>query len=281
MKLAYEIFQDRKSFLKTITERPNNSIMINENSSTETGSSKEKFTGTKNWEEALKFYKFGVEEYLPKIKKGIKTNQKIIRKYTDKNRLKVSNEIVGFIPNVPNSILNVPESMIQFSLNKEKERVLDIIYIMDGACCEETEFFIKGGITVVSIINLIETLGIRTRLHVSPYCGAGSNQFAMTLVKVKDYQERFNLQKLTYPLIHPSMFRRMGFKWLETFPNLTDSRFRGGYGHVPDLEELKDIFEKDCPEAKKKFKSTIFFNPEILRKKEYDIEKIIEDILTK
>ena len=58
------------------------------------------------------------------------------------------------------------------------------------------------------------------------------------MVKLKNYHERFNLQKMCFPLAHPSYFRRFGFKFLETFPKMTDDTFPHGYGRPLKHSEL-------------------------------------------
>jgi hypothetical protein len=62
---------------------------------------------------------------------------------------------------------------------------------------------------------------------------------------VKNATEKLNLSKLAFPLVHPSMLRRLYLRWLEVFPGVPKS-FVGGYGHPMSIDEMKDVvdFEK-------------------------------------
>ena len=63
-------------------------------------------------------------------------------------------------------------------------------------------------------------------------------ELAIGTVQIKNYGERYSFQKVSFPLVHPSMFRRIGFKWLETVPGITDSGFSFGYGRPATQEDL-------------------------------------------
>ena len=87
-------------------------------------------------------------------------------------------------------------------------------------------------------------------------------------VKVKDYREHMDLQKLCFPLAHPSMFRRFGFKWLETVPGLTEVGWSFGYGRtVKNYKKFKKHFMKE---------NEFLIDLNLTKKYNYNPEKIIE-----
>ena len=60
------------------------------------------------------------------------------------------------------------------------------------------------------------------------------NEMASFTINVKQHSQKLNLLKLSFPLVHPSMLRRFGFKWLETTPDIKDRTFSKGYGVILD-----------------------------------------------
>ena len=86
---------------------------------------------------------------------------------------------------------------------------------------------------------------------------------------VKSYAEHLDLQKLTFPVAHPSMFRRFGFKWLETVPTLTESRFSMGYGRSVGCDD------SSLMDAMKLNDETMIDIP-MIRYANYDVDKLLE-----
>lgn len=64
----------------------------------------------------------------------------------------------------------------------------------------------------------------------------GSKRFAVK-VCVKAANQRVNISKMAFMLVHPSMLRRLMFRWIETYPEVT-SGFRHGYGRPSSASEL-------------------------------------------
>ena len=66
-------------------------------------------------------------------------------------------------------------------------------------------------------------------------------------VRIKTDREPLNLKKLVFPLVHPSMLRRIYFKWAEV--NDYDYDMTGSYGQNDDEEEIKktmkNIYKED------------------------------------
>lgn len=120
-----------------------------------------------------------------------------------------------------------------------------IILDAGGAAMVETEALESAGAALVSAINLIELAGIQTRLSIGFMPSTENGQIIFPTVNIKNFNERFNLQKICFPMVHPSMFRRIGFKYLETCPGMEED-FSCGYGRPPKLTEIKDCLnEKD------------------------------------
>lgn len=240
--LVKEDFNSFGELLTTLNERPNSSFMRGCDSSRTKGKD---FTGTDSWEEAVALLKNGYTDHLQDIKQALNKNKKLNGKiYSKIPHPTPENHVFGFVPNVPNAMRGLPQSMITINRIPQKRKTISILYSIGGPCWRDTDDFIESGVALVSAINIIEALGIRTRLQLgfmatskNPHDSSG--EIVFPTVKLKDFGEPFALQKICFPLIHPSMFRRIGFKYLETC-HLCKNNYSGGYGCVPDLDVLEE-----------------------------------------
>lgn len=229
LKLLSESFNSIHSYLKTINSRTNNPVMATKNSSV---SGTFSFTHTESYDEATKLITQGWSEKVPIIKKGLRKNQKIFFQNLALPKNLPSNAPVGYIPNVPNALINLPNSMIHVEKKPQKRKTLSITYIISGNCNKSIEFFVNAGISLVTAINIIEAHGIQSKLEVANIF-IECEEVVLPKLLIKNFGERFDLQKICFPLINPSMVRRFGFKYLETCPKLTNTFFSFAYGHSP------------------------------------------------
>lgn len=265
MSLIYEEFDNINYLLSTLENRKNNSIMRN-NHSSEIGNYD--FTKTNSYEEAAMMLKSGYKEVLPQVKSLIRKNNLI--NYSNLNlKRKQQNMNIGFVPHIPNALQNKPDSMINIIPNFQKKKIRNIIYANGANWTISTETFIKAGVVLVSAINVLELSGVSTRLLVDFMPSIKDDELVCPTLKVKDYGERFNIEKICFPLVHPSMFRRIGFKWLETCLNLTNENFASGYGEEADLNILKKYLIQN--------NSTIVLNTLSIQKMDFKIENILKE----
>lgn len=227
--IIIERFDSLYKLLSTVKSRPNNRAMAEEDSSQSNGY---EFTGSNSYEEAENLAKYGYKDILPTIREGMKSSsKKIAKKVLQKQRCLPQNMVVGYIPNIPNTLLGRPDTMINVVRSPQKVKVIEIVYLMDGNCYEDKELWIKAGAIVLEAIKFIERANIRIKLSVCMYFATTGRQTAISTVKIKDFGDKLDLQKVCFPIAHPSMFRRIGFKWIETNPDITDPDWCRGYGH--------------------------------------------------
>lgn len=231
--IIHETFPNFEVLLSTLNKRPNNKIMAYKHDSNEDDYD---FTKTRNYQEAVDLLRGGYKDILPCIKNSLEEKEKILSKLYSAPKPIPETAVVGFIPHVPNSIMNLPNSMINVQSKIRKQRTVSIMYFISSNCNRDTQFFINAGVALVSAINILETYGVQTKLTIE-YAGTKDSYYdedvreiVLSDVCIKNYGQRFNLQKICFPLAHPSMSRRIGFKYLETVPGLTRSRFADGYG---------------------------------------------------
>lgn len=261
MNIVKEHFNSINEMISVIESRPNNSVM-NGNHSSETNG--KDFTGSNSMTEAKELFRNGYTEILPKIKTGVSAN---LKRTEIRNRRRVETGVIGYAPHVPNAILGLPNSMILTKQAPQKTKVVSIVVGITENCGTDASEFIKSGIAALGVVNSLELRGYRVNLKVAFYVAKCDNDRAFGTVNVKDYREHLDLQKLCFPLAHPSMFRRLGFKWLETVPGLKAS-WAWGYGQ--QMHDLKFIKENFLDEKE------YFINLRITKENKYDPEKIIE-----
>lgn len=223
-KFIIEDFEGVSQFLKTIGTRKCNTVFAGHSqSSNDSGDS---FTMTSSYAESEALMASGYAKGLEDLKgaKGKKMQ-------TASNAVKSipHTSVVGYVPNIPNAIMGRPDTMIASERVKMKSKIVRILYNFTASCTVDASRFVTAGRNLLELITMLELQGYRVQLDIcNSFCR--SSQIAFCRVKVKDFRQPLNPLKISYPLLHPSYFRRQGFRWLETCPEVTDKGFPSGYG---------------------------------------------------
>lgn len=273
MNVVCEKYDSIKEFVDIITKRNVNSVFKGKSLSSEDGSYA--FTGTNSLEQAKSLLKDGYREPLESIKRGLRIN-KVNKKFKDIPKVRPTNNVVGVVPHVPNSLLGLPQSMINLEKTPNKVKVVSINYDMSINCGTNTRDIERSGIMLLSIVNMLELQGYRVKLNVIAFSGMGGNELAIVSVEAKDYKQPLDLLKVCFPLVHPSFFRRLGFRWLETVPNLTERHFTSGYGvavATRGYEEALDIYSKNLKDFDK---NSYYFNVRFVKSLDFDMDKVLK-----
>lgn len=223
IKISVEKFDSITSYVKTIGSRPNNSVFKDSHYSQKDDSD---WTGTKSYSESVEIIEKGYKEGLDKINKD---GAERINYRAQSSRSIPKAGVVGYAPIVPNAIIGLPKSMKTKTSIPHKTKVLSIWYDLTACCGVSKEKIAKAGRHMLELINKLELQDFRVELRVvTGYCG--SSQYCFNAVKVKTDRQPLNPLKIAYPFTHASFLRRQGFKWLETYPEVTDSSLTCGYG---------------------------------------------------
>lgn len=267
--MSYNMYKEEFSsifeLMNTLKERPNNKFMRNEHSSQTTGNSS--WSGTNTYEEAESLLIYGYNDPVKNIKSNLIKNKKLVSKmYNLIPKPIATNQVVGFVPNVPNALMGLPKSMISVEKINRNKKTISIIYATGGAVGIEPKTLESAGTALVSAINLIELAGIQTRLSIGFIPSVKGRQIIFPTVNIKNFNERFSLQKICFPMVHPSMFRRIGFKYLETCPSMEED-FSCGYGRPASLEQIKTCLKE---------KNTYIISREWITDHDNNIEEILK-----
>lgn len=219
-----ETFNGVNEFLNVIGKRSPNVVFKHASLSSEEND--ESFTMTKNYAESEQLMATGYKDGLNDLKKskGVKiTHTSNIRKNIPQMG------VVGYAPHVPNAIAGIPQSMIAQRKIEQHAKVVTIVYDGGAHSSVDAERFVKAGRNLLDVVMMLELQGYRVRVDIQDaFCT--NKEKAICRITVKNHRQPINPLKISYLLLHPSFFRRQGFKWLETTPELTNCTFVAGYG---------------------------------------------------
>jgi hypothetical protein len=216
-----EFFNNIYEFCSCVSSRKPNKVFEGRELSSNTGSYD--FCHTNNYRESEELLKHGYE---------------ISIKYNNPSSLELGlsnkrNQRIGFegiIPHIPNFVANLPNSMIHFDNTPMKAKVIHIVYNNEYHADINSEDVIDTNSKLLSIIENMELNGYRVSLSLVYYYCKDGDVFGYEVI-IKEANQPFNKLKISYPLVHPSFFRRQGFRWLETMPDLENKEYAYGYGY--------------------------------------------------
>ncbi len=240
VKVTQEYFSSIHHMLACLDSRENNRAMYDQHSSTEQGDSE--WAGTSSYEEAVKLLTCGYTDILGKLSLGIRKAMKSLKDF-DFSKSYMIEDVQGACPIVPNYLQGLPKAMSYRQPVAKKVKTINIIYAPTANCGTGANEFIEAGIGLLSAIRAIEKSNVSIKLDCMFKNSYEGQEAVIGFVRVKNYRDRLDLQKLCFPIAHPSMLRRIGFKFLETVPNLTNRGFARGYGRSPSMSELNNYLK--------------------------------------
>lgn len=218
----------------------------------ELSSSRRDYSGwymTSNFEEALELlkngYEAGTEELRVKLQCETNQDMQFVRK--------MCMDVVGFQPCVPNYLMGIPQNMFNQKLVAKKQKIITLNKCVDYAGRVSAKEILEYSVRTLRIIQELEKQGFAVNLNIVDGYSSGSEN-EIIKVRIKNSNERLNLAKLAFPLLHPSMLRRIMFRYVEvsdTTPYRTQSKGAGSIGScVGDyiyetvLKEEHEVFLK-------------------------------------
>lgn len=219
-----------------------------------------KFTRTNSYEEAEDLLLHGWDEMAKELNNEL--NKIKINSLGNKNRTVYS--VAGFQCSVPRYLQGIPTNMISTKQIKTKQKVINITKDFGYASVVKAETIKKESIKVLKLIRDLESNGYRVNLNiafVSQVYEINKPPYKVCIsIRIKNATQKLNIKQLAFPLVHPSMFRRICFALIERLPEC--EWFGSGYGLCTNYEDEKHLFKGD------------YLIPTILKEKEItDIEK--------
>lgn len=188
------------------------------------------FTHSRSYKDAIKIAEDGWNEGAEKINKGIDKIHAIGKGYTIVPKYEVAGESVE----IGRYLTGDPECMQEWEIVETVgHKVVDIYFNVVSSGGYSTDSLINYGTAVLSIIDYLESIGIRVNLY--SYFSVENNSSGenfIVIVKVKAANEALNLPTCAFAVAHPSMQRRFMFKVEEIIPGFHSY----GYGKVQEHE---------------------------------------------
>ena len=234
-KIYMEEYNSISEFVQTINSRPQNPEITSKVS--ELG--EYSFTGTHDYNEAENLLLHGWVEESEKLNEMLKL--KAIKEKSVKNTY----DVAGFQCSVPRYLQGIPTNMINQKVVTKKQKVITITKNISYSAHVRKETIEEESIKVLQLVNHLEKQGYRVILNVTLISKSKKGNIILcNKVRIKNANERLNLSKVSFPMVHSSYLRRIMFKWMETFEYTTKS-FDGTYGTPVKCEDFNKIIKNN------------------------------------
>lgn len=228
-------FDSLSDFTNYIHNTPlNETFRWEELHSSNTDNWTKKFTNTQSYPEAEQLLKDGWNDGAKDITEKLKV---VKNQVVNEMVKKITYDVVGFQCSVPRYLQGIPTSMVNKKLTPVKQKVITLNKDISYNCMTNTEDIVKSSVEILQVIKKIEAQGIRVNLNLI-FGADGGNTTEVVKIRLKSANERLNISKLAFPLVHPSMLRRLLLRYVEVAPTVTKA-YKHGYGKPLDGSRLK------------------------------------------
>lgn len=237
-------FDSINDFYKYITETPlNESFRWEDLSSSRKGDVS--FRGTSSFEEAAELLKNGWTEQTEKLNNILKVEGK----FETASACKITQSVEGYHPIVPLYLMGIPTNMVSKKVVPMKQKIVTLNKSINYSAVITKEEIVNESIKAFKLIKKLESQNYKVNLNLVLGVAASSfrnkdTEIYYVKIRLKSANEKLNISKLSFPLIHPSMLRRLCLRFEEVYPTVSRS-FICGYGSPLRPEEMRELSKKD------------------------------------
>lgn len=195
------------------------------------------FTQTNSFNEAVTLFSNGWTEKATELQKKLEASK--IKNLSAGSTVKNFYSVSGFQASVPRYLQGIPENMINSKKVVNKQKVITFNKAISYSAGVSANQILEESVKALTIIAKIESQGVRCNLNVVQASHEGDHT-EIIKVRIKSANERLNISKVAFPMVHPSMLRRLMFRAIE-ISNTVQSDFFYGYGHPLSSDILKKI----------------------------------------
>lgn len=188
---------------------------------------------THTYEEAQDLFRNGWDYGIKKLNTKFQTSKQLL----NGTKRKCIPGVVGHAPIVPLYLAGVPTNMLQQIQVRCKSKVVDITKSICYNVRVESDTIIAESVKALQVVQLLESQGYRVNLNVA-FVSVERNRTIGCSIRIKGANEKLNISKLAFPMVHPSMLRRMIFRFIEVFEHTT-ADYIGSYGRPLESEMAK------------------------------------------
>ena len=229
-------FDSLTDFYNYCISTPFNEVFRWDTPSSITGSSN--FTKTQSFDEAIELFKNGWSDMASKLTQKLKVVENETQPIM---RPKSFMSVAGYQAIVPLYLQNAPNNMMNKKMVPAKQKVITLNKSVGYHGGVKADQIIDESIKAMQIVKKLEAQGLRVNLNIVLGSKADGKQFIMK-VRIKSANEKLNVSKLAFPLVHPSMLRRLFLRFIEVYPKITKG-FKYGYGAPTGSSDLRTVFK--------------------------------------
>lgn len=131
------------------------------------------------------------------------------------NRTKTFNSVIGYIPNVPLALMNVPTSMINRKKVEIKSKVINLYVNISCHGGYSPNDIVDAGKTLMDYIIGLEQNGYRIGLTAFWSTSNDYNEVSLVGLRIKDSSQPLDISRCAYPFMNPSFHRGICYAWYQ------------------------------------------------------------------
>ena len=241
-KIEFVEFNSLQEFYKYLCDTPLNESFRWKHLASVEGDYR--FTQTNSYEEAVDLFHNGWSEMSQRLSQRLKAEGKMEQFMVAKS----VQSVVGFQPIVPLYLSGIPNNMINRKMQPVKQKVVTLNKSVSYSYDVSIDEIVEESIKAFRIIQKLEAQNYRVNLNivlgVYKYEHRTIKNGYAIKIKLKKANEKLNISKLAFPLVHPSMLRRLFFRFIEVHPGVPDEYTRG-YGRPMGESLIRECFPKN------------------------------------
>lgn len=190
---------------------------------------KDNWYGTASYAEAEGLLLHGWDYMAKELKSKIDVNMRLTG-----HTQRPAYSVAGYQACVPRYLMGIPDSMIYSKRVPKKEKVITINKSVSYSSRVEQRRIVEESVKVLNVTNELESKGLRVKLNIVWKVKDRRKTYSYVIkVNVKQPSQRLNIKQIAFPLVHPSMLRRIFLRTMEVESWCNMKGFCSGYG-CPD-----------------------------------------------
>lgn len=199
------------------------------------------FTSTHTFEEAADLLRNGWQDMSDTLTQKLRAEDgKMENVMVSKNVISVQ----GYQPVVPLFLNNIPTNMVSRKMQPMKQKVITLNKSIEYRANVTTDEIIEQSIKALRIVKKLEQQNYRCNLNIVfsiSHLRMSVKRYSVR-IRIKSANERLNINKLSFPLVHPSMLRRLSFRFTEVHPGVPHD-YVGSYGTTLAESEFRRLYK--------------------------------------
>ena len=230
-------YSSLSEFYDYIMNTPFNKTFEHRSHSSVTGS--KEFTKTYTFEEAVGLLKNGWVDMSAKLTQKLNVADKNLK---NGRRPRTILSVQGYQAVVPLYLNGCPQNMVNSKMVSVKQKIITLNKSVTYSALVTTRQIEDESVKAMQIVKRLESQGYRCNLNIVLGVFKGTRRFIVK-VRIKNANEKLNVSNLAFPMVHPSMLRRLFFRFIEVYPKVTNV-FSFGYGQPVKGGALREFLDK-------------------------------------